>query len=280
MAEPFHVRFNIEVPLEEARRRFVNRIANRIRRIVSALSLNDTLEKLLFEVEAKLGEPHLRRIDPGIHGEPDFVERWSEIIGGDFWRSLHAVEGFYHGLPGEPIRGYDPIQALNNAVQDTLAESECDVGVSWQDGFFSRKGAELLDENLVNEPLRWLADPKYDTVLVPFKKGLSNLLEGTRNTERYGDAVTDMYEALEAMVKIVTGKPSLELAGLREEFISKLRLPDTHKEMLKQYVEYGCHFRHAIKTGQKRSWPLEHEAENFVYMTGLFIRLAIQSQSI
>jgi hypothetical protein len=31
--------------------------------------------------------------------------------------------------------------------------------------------------------------------------------------------------------------------------------------------------------GQQRSWPVDHEAESFVYMTGLFIRLAIQSNN-
>ena len=43
--------------------------------------------------------------------------------------------------------------------------------------------------------------------------------------------------------------------------------------MFKQYD-----LRHALETGQKRAWPLEHEVENFVYLTGLFIRLAIQSE--
>lgn len=80
------------------------------------------------------------------------------------------------------------------------------------------------------------------------------------------------------MVRIVTEKPTRDLSSLREEFIAKLRLPETHKAMLKQYIDYGCDFRHAVQTSQARTWPLEHEAENFVYITGLFIRLAIQSE--
>jgi hypothetical protein len=87
-----------------------------------------------------------------------------------------------------------------------------------------------------------------------------------------------MYEALEAMAKIVTGKPTRDLSALREEFTSGLRLPDAHKAMLKEYIAYGGEFRHAIAAGQPRAWPLEHEAENFVYMTGVFIRLAIQAE--
>lgn len=133
---------------------------------------------------------------------------------------------------------------------------------------------------LVNESLRWLADEKYQNVLVPFQKGLSHLLEGTKDPQRYGDSVTDMYESVEAMAKIVTDKPTKDLSGLREEFIAKLRLPETHKAMLKQYIDYGCEFRHTLETSQKRTWPLEHEAENFVYLTGLFIKLAIQAEQL
>lgn len=136
----------------------------------------------------------------------------------------------------------------------------------------------MLDEKVVNEPFRWLRDPKYENVLLPFRKGLSHLLEGTKDPQRFGDAVTDMYEALEAMAKIVTGKPAKDLAALREEFVARLGLPGSYKAMLKEYIDYGCDFRHAVQTGQQRSWPAEHEAEAFVYLTGLFIRLAIQSE--
>lgn len=280
MTQPFHVRFNIDLPIEEARRRFVNRIANRVRIIASAICFDDALDRLLWEVEATLGEPHSQEIGPGKFGEPVFVERWCEMVGEDFSRCLSALEGFYKGLPGEASTdNYDPVQSLNTAVRETLAESECDVGVSWQNGIFTKKGAELLDEKLVNESLRWLAEPKYENVLIPFQKGLSHFLQGTKEPQRFGDAVTDMYESLEAMAKIATGKPTKELSALQQEFVSKLRLPETCKAMLKEYIDYGCDFRHALEMGQKRAWPLEHEAENFVYLTGLFLRLAIQSEN-
>jgi len=272
MPDPFHVRFDIEVPIEEARRRFVHRIANRVRQL--GLSY-DSLDSILNEAEAALGAPHSKFIDPAFaFCHRWFVERWREIVDDDFVRCLLALEGLYKAIARD---FHHAIEDLNTAITDTLTESECDVGVSWQNGYFIRKGAQLLDDTLVNESLRWLADPKYQNVLVPFQKGLSHLLEGTKDPQRYGDAVTDMYEALEATAKIVTGKPTKDLSALREEFIATLRLPPTHKEMLKQYIDYGCDFRHALETDQKRTWPLEHEAENFVYLTGLFIRLAIQS---
>src|SRR5687768_8194162 len=138
MPDPFHVRFNIDVPVEEARRRFVNRIANRVRVMASALSFDDTLDKLLWEIEATLGEPHPANIELGRDGETSFVWRWRKIIKEDFVRCLHALEGFYKALPSGLAGSYNPVQALDAAVRETLAESEFDVGVSWEGGIFTR----------------------------------------------------------------------------------------------------------------------------------------------
>ena len=278
MADPFHVRFKIDVPTEEARRRFINRIENRVLSLIQALDKAgrtnsiDAINPLLVEVESALGEPHLTHA-----GSPSvFIEVWRERIKGDFSRCLIAVEKLHEIVSAQ----FDELGArkMTAVITESLAQSETDLGISWQNGFFSKKGAQLLDEKLVNESLVWLADPKYQNVLVPFQKGLSHLLEGTKDSQRFGDSVTDMYEALEAMVKLATGKPTKDLSGLREEFIAKLSLPESHKTILKAYIDYGCDFRHALEPGQKRTWPLEHEAENFVYLTGIFIRLAIQSE--
>jgi hypothetical protein len=278
MAEPFHVRFNIDVPIAEAQRRFVNRIENNVRQAIETVwsdsgNTGSALTLLLAEVQSTLGEPHRETLV----FRSEFMKEWAKVVTGDFLRCLTALEGFHIAL--RPKWGYIA-NDLNLAVLKTITQSEVDLGINWQNGIFTKKGAELLDEKLVNELLRWLCDAKYENVLIPFQKGLSHFLEGTKDPQRFGDAVTDMYEALEAMAKIVTGKPTKDLSALREDFIAKLRIPETHKAMLKQYIDYGCDFRHALETSQKRAWPLEHEAENFVYMTGLFIRLAIQSEKL
>jgi hypothetical protein len=276
MPDPFHRRFNIDVPIEEARRRFINRIENRVRRIVEMIGDaayrpgRSPLDSLMLDVETALGQPHLQYLNTS----NTFVLTWRERIANDFSKCLLAVEALHQALTNRDVLLQGKLSA---ATTETIKQSEVDLGISWQHGLFVKKGAELLDEKLVNESLRWLADPQYQNVLIPFQKGLSHLLEGTKDSQRYGDAVTDMYEALEAMAKIVTGKPTRDLSALREEYITKLRLPEHYKTMLKEYIDYGCDFRHALETGQQRSWPLDHEAESFIYVTGLFIRLAIES---
>jgi len=271
MADPFHIRFNIDVPVEEAQRRFVNRMENRILKIMENASrfANTNLDSITIDVETTLGEPHLTYV--GTSGV--FIQVWRKRVDNDFSRCFRAIEGLYQALD----LSFEKTQ-LNAAVNETLAQSETDLGIHWQEGIFARKGAGLLDEALVNEPLRWLTEGQYQNVRAAFEKGLKHFLEGEKEPERLADAVTDMYEATEAMAKIVTNRPAKDLSALREEFVSKISLPDAYKTILKEYIDYGCDYRHALKNKQPRKWPQLHEAEGFVYLTGLLIRLAMEAR--
>jgi hypothetical protein len=69
-----------------------------------------------------------------------------------------------------------------------------------------QKGAALLDQKLVNDTLHWLRGAGYDSVLKPFEKGLHHLLEAHIKKDGLSDVITDMYEAVEALAKKVTGR--------------------------------------------------------------------------
>src|SRR5262245_24944463 len=137
MPEPFHVRFNIEVPIEQAQERFVHRIANRVRKICGTLPGYDYLDPILNEAEATLGEPHSKFLDETYQSQRDFMERWIEIVDRDFLRCLNALEGLSKGLGASGLAS--SVQELDEAITVTLAESEVDVGVAWQDGYFRKK---------------------------------------------------------------------------------------------------------------------------------------------
>jgi hypothetical protein len=74
---------------------------------------------------------------------------------------------------------------------------------------------------LVNENLDWLSKQEFTSVLQPFEKALKHFLEARNSPERLAHTITDMYEALEAMAKIVNGNDK-DLSSNREAFISKL----------------------------------------------------------
>ena len=253
----FHERFDIGMDLDTARERFINRAMNEI--INTLPGEHPTLDyfDVTRQVVSALGE--LYRIQTCL----------DEYVEGDFLGVLRAIEAFWTGAPH--MRG-----RLDKVVLNILEQSELDLGVRWDNGKFLPTGAELLDRAVVDDPLHWLRQSGHDTVVQPFEKALRHFLEAPKRTDLHSDVVTDAYEALEALAKIVTSK-NRDLSANREAFISKLGFEDFHKKLLREYVTYGCKFRHAEGGVAPRPDPSRAEAEFFLYLTGLFIRLAMES---
>lgn len=258
-ARPFHERFGINVGVDEAQRRFVNRAASKVFGVVwqdlSDCGLDPAL--VYSRVAYILGERQISHMEA--------------YVDNDYFRCLRVLEALYKALEDT---GLDAL--LSDDIDNMIGASEIDLGISWQPPMFVPTGAPMLDDKLVYEQLRWLSDPKYRTVYEPFKKGLSHFLETEKKPQLLGDVITDMYEALEALAKIVTGRPGKDLSANAEMFISKVKVSNHYKKLLKDYIAYANEFRHAEQEGKPRPSISRPEVESFVYLTGLFIRLAVQ----
>jgi hypothetical protein len=258
---PFHERFDIEIDTEGAKQRFMNRVSSLIfmdlydGKLISSHQYSGAVSR---NVAYRLGETYSTH-KPGAY------------VKGDFKRCLHVLEAMY-----EALEGSDFATELSATIERILRDSENDLGVDWQPPIFVRTGARLLDERLVNDSLRWLREREYKTVLAPFEKGLSHYLESTNKPERLADVVTDMYEATEALARVVTGNDT-GLKGNSDTFIEKVKVSDYYKELLRDYAQYGNSYRHAVQRSRPRPLPSEPEVESFIYLTGLFIRLAIRT---
>lgn len=273
MAEPFYKRFNIEVGLNEARRRFIERIRTLTWSLISNAYTSERkdMNALLQAVNFRLGERH-----HSVHFPSDLMNQWDAFVGDDFSKCLNMTEAVHTGLANQRFSP-DTVASFVEGVTTALQNSEFDLEISWDGKKFTRRGAKLLDEKLVNEPLEWLRDPKYRNVLVPFEKGLKHWMEGHKNPERYGDVITDVYEAVEALAKLVTAK-DVDLSTNREKFASLIRLPEAYSKMLKEYIGFGCEYRHSPGKSKPRTYPSERDTEAFIYMTGVFLRLAVQTK--
>lgn len=262
----FHERFNIEVNLEDTKKRFINRIINLLEVGFPYVEFGG------IDVNTTIYSDERREIAIALGTKFRWDRRFSDYVEDDFLKCLLALEALYQALvrPSEQ-------EKLNKLLEYALSQSETDLGVRWRTGIFLPSGAKLLDEALVNEPLQWLSAPKYHNVLAPFQNGLSDFLEANKRPEGLADTIIDMYEALEAMAKVVTGRPKRDLSGNAELFVKKLGLSDYYKKMLKDYISYANEFRHAVEEGEERVPPLPQEVEAFIYTTGLFIRLAVKS---
>ncbi len=275
-AQPaFHERFEVEIGSTEARRRFTNRIRNRI--FDELLQDEDAYGGILNksirrDVANSLGEEYqshysiYRYIEDPILGELDF------------YKCLHVLETIYKSLPYSKHASAEYMMTrFNEALNSILGESEVDLGITWEDGIFVRSGAKLLDGKLVNESLRWLSKQQYENVYSPFAKGLSHFMESQKRPELLTDAVTDMYEAVEALAGKITGRPSKDLSANAELFIKKIGASAQYKSILKEYISYANQFRHAAQETKARPELSVAEVESFIYLTGLFIRLVIVS---
>ena len=91
-------------------------------------------------------------------------------------------------------------------------------------------------------------------VTTPFMKGLDHYLRSLKNPALLSDVVTEMYEALEALAKIVCGNDK-GINANRDAFIAKLGLPDSYNKILREYIEYANTIRHAGEKGQAKTPP-------------------------
>jgi len=258
---PFHERFDIQLGIDTTRKRFLSRVHNHIFDVffgdTNKVSKATTSRFVLWQVANALGEKF------------DWDYDFDDYVKNDFYRCLQVLEISY-----DTLRGVRQKQELSHLIDWILTESEVDLGVKWENGRFIRTGARLLDQKLVNEPLRWLSDRKYKTIYAPFTKGLSHFLEAEKRLELLYDVITDMYEALEALSKVVTGRKK-DLSANAQLFVKKINASEHYKPILKEYISYANEFRHALEQGKERPTLSVIEVESFIYLTGLFIRLAI-----
>jgi hypothetical protein len=254
----FYTRFGIKLDMKEVRRKFVARAYNRI---LDPLP-GKTTDQYLWRLIEKMGDDFGVRMEMTYGTWPVFAARH---VGDDFYRVLRTLE-----LVG--VTCYDAAGWLFAEIVQLLEDSEEPLGIVYDVPTFRPQGDKLLDDRLVAEPLARLRG--FPSVTGPLEKALGHLLASEKDSARLADSVTDAYEALEAMAKVQTGRQERDLSANAEAFLSKIDASPQYKEMLKKYIEYANRFRHAPSETKPRPQIKYKEAESFIYMTGLLLRLA------
>jgi hypothetical protein len=78
------------------------------------------------------------------------------------------------------------------------------------------------------------------------------------------------------MAKVVTGRDK-DLSANRKLFVKAVNASDAYKRILKEYLSYANQYRHGADQDQEKPPLTPGEVESFVYLTGMFIRLAMLS---
>ena len=258
----FYKRFEIDLPLESAHRRFVNRCKNIIWANISPpyLRSSSVLDRAVMQATANaIGIRYDNR------AVVDHYVTEDDLLG-----CLQAIEAVIpilrDALPG---MDYDSI------ISELIAGSETDLSLAWDGTRFLLTGAQVLDEKLVAEQLEWLQAAGYSTVREAFGRGLKHLLQGREDPAQLSDAITDSCEALEAMAKVVTGNDR-DLSSNRDLLVKRIGASEDHRSLLKAYLKYANNYRHAGKRSGRAPVSLA-AAEFFAYATGAFLRLCIET---
>src|SRR5580704_16661123 len=135
----FYQRFNLDISVEDAMKKFVARAHMRI--------FNE-----FYESNPDFRTEMFRAVGDALGKVPKWSNRsLSAQVGDDFNDVLMAIEGMYRSLPGSRLP--DTLDRLVNRLFD---RSELDLGIRWVAPRFQRAGAEELDRVLVNDTLDWL----------------------------------------------------------------------------------------------------------------------------
>lgn len=254
----FHERFDIDIDIEEAKERFVFRAKNLFDQTFSRPVQRDIM---LSQIATAVGRNYIRGKDFLFFVESDFLD------------TLRALEVAYNHEKDGNIK-----ERIEQIITDLLNLTEVDIAIKWKNGCFIPTGAELLDDRLINDPLKWLRDQRYVTVVAPFEKGIRLLIESKKYPDLLSDVITDMYEAIEALAKIITDRDK-DLSANKELFLKNVKAGEYYRKTLSYYIEYANNFRHSAKEGIQKPDLSKAEVENFLYLTGIFIRLVIEAEN-
>lgn len=267
----FNEIFGLGDSVEDERGRFVDRVNQVIFHEIDTVHTDSFVYRELFkficfELGVNAQDFRDRTLGP-IGYESHLPASIRTLTRNDFDKTLIALCSLYVGFKitsdAEEHRKW-----LSLWVERTLERCSCDIGIRWKEGFFYPSGAEELDESLIDETLTWLT--KYPDE----RKDYQTALECYSGNQSSPDVIKNCYSAVEGIARNVLGNKKT-LDNNKDELLKKMDLSDGWNSILATYVNYAHNYRHASPERHKIK---EQEAEAYLYMTGLIIRLIIESK--
>lgn len=259
--------FGLEDNVESERKRFVKRVNQVIFHDIdtirnSTFAYHELFKFVCFQLGVNAHDFPQRKLGPIMY-ERYLPASIRTLTSDDFYKTLLVLCILYDCLQELS----DKHEWLSNTIIAVLSQCSCDIGIKWKEGFFYPTGAEELDEPLIEETLTWLND--YPDERKDYQRALGCYLRG----ESLADVIKNCYLAIEGLTRKVLGNDKT-LDNNKEQLLQKIDLSDGWKSILANYVKYAHDFRHA--SGQRHEIK-KQEAEAYLYMTGLIIRLIIES---
>jgi hypothetical protein len=251
--------FGLESSLEDEKKRFVNRIENKIYYHFTQSYARMRHDASIFrDVCYLLGED-----------ADEFIDRYKRIPDfnvlsyGDFVKSLRVLVALYRALKNKP---QDKI-FLESHIINALELANRNLGIRWTEGVFYPTGDDLLDKELIETSLSLL--DKFPSE----KKDLENALENYYSKSMYG-VVENCYLSIEGLSrKILSNSKTLD--SNKEDLLRTLQFSKYCDKIFLNYLNYAHEYRrHA---GENRHDLKPAEVEGFLYLSCLIIRATVRT---
>lgn len=190
-----------------------------------------------------------------------YIPRLRSLTNDDFQETLKITYLLYE------ISSERDKAIIDEEIRFALSHATMDLGIRWQDGIFYPSGAEELDKALVEEPLLWLKN--FPAEKTDFLKAIEKYM-----SKEYGEVIMNCYLTVEGLSRqVLSNRKTLENNIV--ELLTKLNLSQDWKSILRSFINYANETkRHA---SDKRHAINPQEAEAFLYMTGLLVRLTVKT---
>lgn len=267
----FNEIFGQESNVEEERKRFVERVNQLIFNTIDCkgslfFDYRNLFERVCFELGVNSHDIERMEIGGSIFsgGSTPLLRTLTKD---DFNKTLQVLCILYPHIQYRSNHEKGQV-ILSEGIEFVLSKCSCDIGARWKDGFFYPAGAEELDKPLIEETMTWLKD--YPNESMNYRTALQcYMAEGS-----LADVITNCYSAIEGVARNILGNQK-NLDNNKDELLAKIGLSDGWKSILANYVRYAHDYRHA---SPERHGISKQEAEAYLYMTGLIIRLIIESK--
>lgn len=266
MLKRFDKIFGIQATQDDERQKFVNRVNQTIFENVGELiDYSVSYEPVFRGICYQLGVNADDRIEKETANNfvlNTTVPSLRSLTNDEFFPTLKVLV-LLHSLGKEVV---DRVE-ISKLIKAALSQATVDLGVRWKGGMFYPSGAKALDEKLVEDPFDWLED--YPDEKKNFLKAVTSYTEN-----ELGDVIINSYLVIEGLTrKILNNTKTLD--NNREELLKKVSLSQEWKSLLSAYTRIAHEKRHA---SEKRHAIKRPEAEAFLYLTGLLVRLLIESK--
>jgi len=190
-----------------------------------------------------------------------------ELTKADFDKTLEVVVALYACYEHHFMKpDKEMMREISRSVEVALIYSSVDLGIRWKDGMFYPRGAGEMDSKLVEEPLEWLR--RHPAIRDDFCKAVKAFA-----AKRYDDVLGDCYNVIERYARMLLSNDKT-LRNNAEEMLQRLRLSAGWDVILKKHITMADEYKRHASNCKKD--VAEHEAEAFMYLTGLLVRLAMR----